>query len=112
MTAVALESHGNGLFALHGDVTQHTVPELLAGSATLWGGPAATIDLAGVDRIDSAAVALLLEWAREAAARGTTMTLSNVPSGVRAIADLCGVAAFVPDGSSGCAPDRNGSNDG
>ena len=59
--------------------------ELVAGRS------AATVDLAGVVRADSAALALLLEWRRAADRAGCTLVFRNVPDGLGAIADACGV---------------------
>jgi len=49
----------------------------------------ATVDLAGLSRSDSATLGVLLIWAARAAKRGTRITFTNVPAGLRALAHLC-----------------------
>ncbi|MCS3902226.1 phospholipid transport system transporter-binding protein [Methylohalomonas lacus] len=51
-----------------------------------------SVDLAAVERVDSAGVALMIDWIRAARARQQNLTLHNVPEHMRRIADLCGVA--------------------
>ncbi len=57
-----------------------------------------TIDFAGVTNVDSSAVALLLEWRRQALARGKALSFENLPSALLALARLYGVAELIePD---------------
>jgi phospholipid transport system transporter-binding protein len=53
------------------------------------------VDLHGVQRADSAGVALLLEWARLARAQNTQIHFHNVPAQMLAIAELSGVDALL-----------------
>ena len=53
------------------------------------------IDFAGITDIDSSAVALLLEWRREALARGKTLEFVNLPANLLALATLYGVADLI-----------------
>jgi phospholipid transport system transporter-binding protein len=53
------------------------------------------IDFSGVTGVDSSAVALLLEWRREAQARGITLEFENLPANLLALADLYGVADLI-----------------
>jgi phospholipid transport system transporter-binding protein len=56
------------------------------------------IDFGAVTGVDSAAVALLLEWRRMAQARGKTLVFENLPPNLLALASLYGVADLVqPD---------------
>jgi phospholipid transport system transporter-binding protein len=58
-----LERRDDGSYAVRGELTFATVPGFLTGNGRLLaGGAAVTVDLAGVDRADSAGVALLVEW--------------------------------------------------
>ncbi len=50
-----------------------------------------SIDLAGVTTVDSAAVATLLAWQRTARREGKTLTFTNLPDGLRSLAELYGV---------------------
>lgn len=47
------------------------------------------LDIAGLQRVDSATLAVLLAWAAHAAERGRTLRLEGTPSGLRALAHLC-----------------------
>jgi len=70
---------------------------LEAGRAAIRGGDL-SFDLGSVRHVDSAAVALLLEWQREAAAAKGRIALANVPPALKSLAALYGV-----DGLLGCA---------
>ncbi len=54
-----------------------------------------TLDFRGVTGVDSAAVALLLEWRRLAAARGKALEFANLPANLLALAELYGVADLI-----------------
>jgi phospholipid transport system transporter-binding protein len=54
-----------------------------------------TIDFAAVTEVDSAAVALLLEWRREAARLGKSLAFVNLPANLLALADLYGVSGLI-----------------
>ncbi len=54
-----------------------------------------TIDFSGITEVDSSAVALLLEWRREAARRGKTLQFVNLPANLLALADLYGVSGLL-----------------
>lgn len=53
------------------------------------------IDLASVREVDSAAVALLIAWQREAQAVGKSLDLTGVPDGVASLAKLYGVDVLL-----------------
>ena len=55
----------------------------------------AVIDLAAVARIDSSALALLLEWQSWARARGTTIEFRNPPVALRTFASLSAASALL-----------------
>ena len=54
-----------------------------------------TIDFSAVTDVDSAAVALLLEWRREAARLGKGLYFTNLPANLLALADLYGVTGLI-----------------
>jgi phospholipid transport system transporter-binding protein len=54
------------------------------------------IDLGGVTEADSTAVSLLLEWRREAKARGYEIYYANLPPAIRSLAEVYGVASLIP----------------
>jgi len=78
-------------------LTNETVAaQIDAGRAAIRKGDL-TIDLAAVRQVDSAAVALLLAWQREAASTQSRLRLVNVPGALTSLAVLYGV-----DGLLGC----------
>ena len=54
-----------------------------------------TIDFSAITEVDSSAVALLLEWRREAARRGKTLQFVNLPANLLSLADLYGVTGLL-----------------
>jgi phospholipid transport system transporter-binding protein len=87
------------VLALTGDLSFDSLPGVLAQSADYVARAdlpeRLTIDFAGVGTVDSAAVALLLEWRRLAAARGKTLEFVNLPANLLALANLYGVAELI-----------------
>ena len=76
-------------------ITNANAGELLAlGHAAIARGDVA-FDLAAVSEVDSAAVALLLAWQRQAIAQGGRLALSNVPAGIASLARLYGVDTLL-----------------
>jgi phospholipid transport system transporter-binding protein len=87
------------VLALTGDLSFETVPAVLA-QTEQYAARAdlperLTIDFAAVTGVDSAAVALLLEWRRLAAARGKSLEFANLPANLLALAELYGVAELI-----------------
>ena len=85
-----------------GNLSYETIPGVLAETAQFAARtdlpPTIRIDFAKVTGVDSAAVALLLEWRRMAAARGKTLVFENLPPNLLALARLYGVAELIqPD---------------
>lgn len=54
-----------------------------------------TIDFTAITEVDSSAVALLLEWRREAARRGKALQFANLPANLLSLADLYGVTELL-----------------
>ena len=54
-----------------------------------------TIDFAAITEVDSSAVALLLEWRREAARLGKGLYFVNLPANLLALAELYGVSGLI-----------------
>ncbi len=65
-----------------------------AGVASIRGGDL-SFDLGAVQQVDSAAVALMLAWQREAQAKGGRLALSNVPPALQNLASLYGVDSLL-----------------
>jgi phospholipid transport system transporter-binding protein len=76
---------------LEGAVTLETVPGLIGAADELFRQGASVVDFRGVTEVDSAAVALALEWLRRAHDAGTGLQLANLPAAMQNLAKLYGV---------------------
>jgi phospholipid transport system transporter-binding protein len=87
------------VLALKGDLSFETIPAVLAESAEYAARSdlpdRLTIDFAGITGVDSSAVALLLEWRRQALRRQKTLIFANLPANLMALAELYGVAELI-----------------
>ena len=54
------------------------------------------VDLGEVSEMDSALLALLLAWLREARASERSLSFANLPASLKTIARLYGVDALIP----------------
>ncbi len=59
-------------------------------------GSSAVVDASALERFDSSALAVLLECRREAKTHGKTLSVSRLPTRLRALAALYGVAELLP----------------
>jgi phospholipid transport system transporter-binding protein len=102
MTSPVLRSEGPGQLALSGALVFATASELLDVSRGMFAGSTAiSIDLGGVTRVDSAGLALLLEWLRWGWAEGRTVRFTALPEKLLAIARLSGVEDMLVTGNDG-----------
>ena len=102
MTAPVLTATGPGQFGLSGPLVFATAGDLLNASRKMLAGVAGvSIDLGGVTRIDSAGLALLLEWLRWGQAEGRSVRFTALPDKLLAIARLSGVEEMLVTGNSG-----------
>ena len=96
MNAVAAVSE---VLALEGALSFESLPGVLAESERYAARAdlpdRLTIDFTKVTTVDSSAVALLLEWRRQAASRGKTLEFANLPANLMALARLYGVAELI-----------------
>ena len=81
---------------VEGPVTLDTVPELAAGLEAQLRPGDAVVDFGGVTEVDSSAVALVLEWRRQAEARSVSLRVANVPEALQNLARLYGVLELLP----------------
>ena len=58
-------------------------------------GGVAVVDFADATGVDSSAIALVLEWTREAERLGRKLQLANVPEAMKNLAALYGIADFL-----------------
>lgn len=80
-----------------GNLDAASVPARLRESAPWFdGGDALTIDLTAIDRADSAGVALLLQWLRQARAAQNRLTFSNAPQQMRALIAFYELGNVIP----------------
>jgi len=100
MSSPALRSEGPGRLALGGPLVFATAGQLLdAGRSMFGGGTAVSIDLSGVTKVDSAGLALLIEWLRMGQAEGRSVRFTALPEKLLAIARLSGVEDLLVTGN-------------
>ncbi len=94
---VQLEEQSPGHWRLSGELSFQTVPGLSERSAALFADQShVDVDLRDVRRADSAGVALLVEWAREARQRAVEIRYLNVPGQMLAIARVSSLDQILP----------------
>jgi phospholipid transport system transporter-binding protein len=78
--------------AVTGALTFETVPDLYQNSSSWFEGAGELIlDLAQVERTDSAGLALLIEWLRRAQAANRTLRFANIPAQVQTLIRINGL---------------------
>lgn len=76
-----------------------SVPHVINRAKHLFKGKQGTItvvDLAEVRRIDSAGLALLVEWLRQAQRKGISIHFKNIPSQMWSIVTVYGLEEILP----------------
>jgi len=92
----ALATLGPGRFELSGDLGFDDAARMLAeGDAAFSGLKKAEIDLANVARVDSAGLALLLEWSVSARESGRALVYLHVPPAISALAGISDVSELL-----------------
>ena len=96
--ASELEIH-DGVLKIQGELSFETIPAVLAETTEFAARPdlpeRITIDFGAITGVDSSAVALLLEWRRQALARGKSLSYVNLPPNLLALAQLYGVDELI-----------------
>lgn len=82
---------------LSGPVRIDTVTTLLQNSAPSFGQARTVVDFSGVTDIDSSALALMLQWRREAELAGGAIRFLEVPDNIRVLAELYGVTFLLQE---------------
>lgn len=91
---------GEGRYQVSGRLGFETVPEIWKKSlAVLDDGAASVIDLGAVTQVDSAALALVIEWLRWARSHGKQLGLVNMPEALRALARISEVESLLESGA-------------
>lgn len=95
-----LTEAGDGRYALEGELVFGTVTALDRRARKAFAKTKSLeVDLAGVTRCDSAALALLLEWAGRARRDGRELRYRSLPSALLAIAAISEVEGLLPRAS-------------
>ena len=96
MSTQGLQALGEGRFAVSGPVGFDNAAALLQQSEP-WFADARSIevDLQRVTKVDSAALALLIEWQRRARQHDQDICFTGMPPRLQALAQLSGVADFL-----------------
>ncbi len=89
--ACSLEVDATGVARLSGALTFRSVPDLHREQASRFDGAesVSTLDLSGVDSVDSAGLALLLEWQAHRPEREGRLRVLNAPGSLISLARLC-----------------------
>jgi phospholipid transport system transporter-binding protein len=99
---VTLSQRGAGVWHLAGVLDMTSVPTLsdaaakLVDSCNLVDAPEVLVDLCDVTRMDSAGLALLVDWQGQARGRRTKLRFRKLPAGIAAIAEVYGLGAVLP----------------
>ena len=89
-----LIKEGAGTYYLRGEVDFHTVTPL-AGMDILDGSAKVSIDLGGLQRVDSSAVALLIQWKRQAIQKGIPLRFLNIPEQIKPLITLYDLESII-----------------
>lgn len=85
---------------VHGNLTIETVPVLFETGLQYLASEDFQLDLSRVDAVDSAAVSMLLGWARAAQRTQHELRVKGLPEALLSLADLYGVAEMLPKQSA------------
>ncbi|WP_297451331.1 STAS domain-containing protein [Ferrovum sp.] len=89
-----IQREGNHLF-LEGPVVMDTVPDLVRSTSFSSLGQEVTIDFSRTTDLDSAAVALLLHWQREAVRDKKHLIFVKIPANLRVLISLYGLSPLL-----------------
>jgi phospholipid transport system transporter-binding protein len=85
---------------LEGALTLGTVTELAGAVEEYLRQGAKVVDFRGVTEVDSSAVALALDWQRQAAESNRGLRFANLPAAMQNLAKLYGVSELLEPASS------------
>lgn len=81
--------------ALTGPLVMGTVHEVLRQAGGAVSQKNLVVDFSGITDIDSSALALMMQWRREAEAAGKSVVFAKVPDNLRVLAELYGVSFLL-----------------
>lgn len=81
-------------YDLSGSLTYATVPDLFRQTPPTISS-STSLDLSSVERVDSAGLALLIEWSRLAKASNKELVLKNVPASLKSLIDISGLGEVL-----------------
>jgi phospholipid transport system transporter-binding protein len=106
--AFQLIQDAEGRYSLRGGLTFATASEALNETGGLFARRTGLVlDLGGVDRADSAGVALMIEWLRRAKASGVELRYARLPKSLQAIIRVSGVEELIPVEGAGTEYETN-----
>lgn len=86
----------DGKLVVRGRLTIETVPALFQAGVQHLAQEDLLVDLSAVEAVDSAAVSMLLGWARAARRASRELRVVGMPADLLALAGLYGVADMLP----------------
>ncbi|MDA1106926.1 MAG: STAS domain-containing protein [Proteobacteria bacterium] len=98
MKTITAVTGSEGHFQLAGELSFATVPQVYVQGGELFDSTAAilVLDLGGIERTDSAGLALLVEWLRQARHQRRDLRFRNIPAQLLAIAKASGLENILP----------------
>jgi phospholipid transport system transporter-binding protein len=83
------------LYRLDGPITMANVKAVMEEGVQQFQEDTVKVDLSAVGDVDSSAVSLLLQWLRDAHARGGKLQFVNLPANLSSLAKLYGVEELL-----------------
>lgn len=90
-----ITSQAADAISLSGKLDFYTVPAIAQQAKAMLSATQTTVDLAGVEYSDSAGLALLTDWLREARKSAREVCFVNPPEQMRQMAQVCGLDAIL-----------------
>lgn len=90
----------DGRMVLHGPLTIETVPALFKAGLQQLATEDLLVDFSRTEAVDSAAVSMLLGWARAAQKAQRSLRVTGLPGNLLSLARLYGVAELLPQQSA------------
>ncbi len=90
-----IEQHGN-TWRITGEVLMDNANFILQQSRALSMGDEFLVDFSAVNKVDTAALSLMMEWQRRAAAFSSRVHFANLPVNLTRLVSLYGLTDFVP----------------